>query len=128
VDLGTEWRARRWRKLMNLIDQLPRDSRYVEAQLQDEDLAQVLVALPTQVAARRLSEWSPELEVLVTATDRLADIVNVLLLTNGGTAVRFTPAARPQTAADRLKARHREQQHTWLVDRLIPPSAEGASS
>lgn len=124
IDLGQLWRARRWRKLLNLIDQLPRDSHYVEAQLDDEELAALMLTLPAPAASRRMSEWTPEVEALAVVIDRLTEVIAVQIAAAGGTAPTFQAYLRPATAADRVRARERMANHRALVARLIPTSRE----
>jgi hypothetical protein len=113
------WRSRRWRKLLNLIDQLPRNSHYVEAQLDDEDLAEILATEPAGEPVRRISEWTPEVETLSVVADRLVDVVNVLRQVNGGQATELRPQPRPSTAIDRVRTRQRYLKHQALVARVL---------
>lgn len=113
------WRSRRWRKLLNIIDQLPRNSHYVEAQLDDDDLAAQLATLPEGQPVRRISEWTPELETLAAVADRLVDVLNVLLKVNGGNATELRPQPRPTTALSRVRAHQRQIKHESLVARVL---------
>ena len=117
------WRSRRWRYLLNLIDQLPRNSRYVEAQVDDEELAAVVLAQPAEQEdrpyTRRMSEWSPEVEAMAAVVDRLSEVVGVLVVANGGKPPRFKPYIRPVTAVERMRVRQQRERHEAFVSRLI---------
>jgi hypothetical protein len=106
--------------LLNLIDHLPRDSFLVEAQADDEELAQFLVRRGSTESERRrrLSEWSPELEALAQAVDRLGELAAILIKANGGNPSPVQPFPRPHTAMDRFRARARFERHRSLVERL----------
>lgn len=124
IDLATEWRSRRWRKLLNLIDRLPRNSQFVEAQANDEDAARALFAVvgdalpePTE----RWSEWSPEREALARLEDRLQDLTRAVVASGGSKPGQFRPARRPTSAMQGLREARRVDQHRTLVARVLPP-------
>jgi hypothetical protein len=121
VDLATEWRRRRWRKLLNLIDHLPRDTAYVDAVADDELVAEAMADQPDPpVRAPRMATWSPEVELLTALLDRVAELIHVVAMTAGAKPGRRTPAPRPVTALDRVRQRRRETQHQRVVAKLLP--------
>jgi hypothetical protein len=119
------WRQRRWRKLLNVIDHLPRHSALTEAIADDEALAAVLLESPPAKtgARRRMSEYTAEVETLSAAVDRLGELIQVVAATRGAKARRIPPAPRPVTAMDRLRARRRIDKHYAVVARVLPHKA-----
>lgn len=126
MDLGTEWRSRRWRKLLNLIDHLPRHSAFVEAMASDEQLAVELLKRPDQEtkAQRRMSEWTAETELLSAVVDRLAELIQTVAAGHGAKPRQITPAPRPVTATERMRDRQRARKHRSIVARVLPHKAE----
>lgn len=122
MDLGTEWRARRWRKLLNLIDGLPRDSAFMEALTSDDEWAAAVVDSPPRedLPARRMSEWSPELEMLTNLFDAVRDNTRAVVAAAGGKPSRVLPAPRPVTAIERARRRRRLEKHRSVVARVLP--------
>lgn len=135
VDLGTLWRERRWRTLLDLIDHLPRTSWFASSVANDEEHAK---ALAETLATRKdegertdygvsLRDWSPEVERLANLEDLVQRLIFVTLGVNGNKPAEPTPAQRPKTAtmramqsAERLR---REQAHRDLVARVLPKKA-----
>lgn len=120
INVGEEWRARRWRRLLNLIEHLPRNSAFVEVLANDETIAAAVDrAAPEDKARERLSEWSPEREMLVAIFDRLGSVIAALIAVNGGTPPKIPPYPRPVTALERVRHRQARTRHERLVDRLL---------
>jgi hypothetical protein len=129
LDLATEWRSRRWRRLLNLIDHLPRNSAYFQA-LSNDDLfaAQMLDQEDTAKAGakRAMSEWSVEVELLSSLLDRVGELISVTLAAAGAKKPpKVTPAPRPATAVERVRNRRRWEKHQWLTARMLPHKREG---
>lgn len=122
MDLATEWRSRRWRKLLNLIEGLPRTSAFIEAMSDDDDVAAVMLSQPREdrQTGPRLSEYSPEREALDRVLDRLGEVIQAVVASAGGSAPKIKPAPRPHTAVDRARARQAWTRHNSLVARLTP--------
>jgi hypothetical protein len=110
---------RRWRLLLNVIDGLPSNSHYVAALADDEELAADTDNVPAP-RPPRLTEWSPEVQALAATVDRLGDIVQVLIASNGGHAPKIPHYPRPVTASERIKQRRRLDTHKALVARVLP--------
>jgi hypothetical protein len=126
IDLATEWRSRRWRRLLNLIDHLPRNSHYYQAISDDELFAeQVLDAdTPSSQGTRLMTEWTPETEMLTNIYDRLGEQIAVALAVGGAKKpARPKPMVRPKTAMDRVKRKRRERESAALKSKLLPPKA-----
>ena len=66
----------------------------------------------------RLSEWTPEREVLAEAVDRLGALISVLMQVNGNKAPHLPPFPRPHLAAHRLAERQARDLHDRLHERL----------
>lgn len=123
LDLATEWRRRRWRKLLNIIDRLPRDSAYIEAMSDDEDMAEHLLDRSEQGPKRRMSEFSAQVELLSVIADRQAEMIQVLVARRGARPPRIKWQPRPETALERVRRRRRRHQHDRLVARVLPARA-----
>lgn len=126
MDLAAEWRGRRWRKLLNIIDRLPRDSAYVEAISEDDALADAMISSeqPTDQPVRRLSDWSAEVELLTALVDRVSELIQVIVAVNGAKPSAPPTAPRPVTAFDRARDRARQRRHQSLVARVLPHKAK----
>jgi hypothetical protein len=123
LDLAQLWRRRRWRFLLNIIDRLPRDSHFVEAQAADEQFAEAVLAMPpaSVPTTPRWSEWTPERQALADIVDRLGDVVTAVLRAGGAKHVPSIPRyPRPVTAADRLRDKRRIEQHYRIVAMVLP--------
>jgi hypothetical protein len=115
------WQSRRWWELLNLIDHLPRDSRYQEALSSDRELAEKL-AFDDDVespAAPPLSEFSRQVELL-------ADVRDLLQLLRGDIAARagqkppaFDPTPRPVSELQSARGRMRREALTLFNDLLV---------
>jgi hypothetical protein len=123
IDLATEWRSRRWRRLLNIIDQLPRDSAFHESLADDEQLAERMLERPDPPPGpptRRMREWSAEVELLSVVVDRLAELIQVVGATKGSKARSIRHQPRPVTAMQKLRARKRRAKHEALAARVAP--------
>ncbi|MGK5677524.1 hypothetical protein [Actinoplanes sp. URMC 104] len=121
LDLTTEWQARRWRRLMDFIDALPNHSHYAEQLAADEELAEVLLDQDDgseKKPVRRLSEFTPEVELLSTLADRVGDLIQVTVASSGGKARKVTPQPRPVGAIEKVRLRRRAKRHDWTVARV----------
>lgn len=112
-------RRRSWRKLVDLLSELPATSRFVEAQANDPEYAEALVArFPEQANQSRrprLREWTPEVAVLVDIKDRLGVVAHVLQRLGGGRPPEPRSSPRPRTAIDVARAEAQMTQHKSLV-------------
>jgi hypothetical protein len=126
LDLAAEWRSRRWRRLLNVIDQLPRDSRYVEAMAMDEQLAERLAdrPQPQAKAKRRMADWSVQVELLTAILARLGEVTQAIAALGGAKPRKLPPVPVPQTAMDRIRNRKRFEKHHALVARVMRRPAD----
>ncbi len=124
LDLATEWRSRRWRRLLNIIDRLPRDSAYMEAVADDEEVAEQMLRRrdsgEDKQPRRRLSDWSPTVEILTTIVDRIGELTQVAAALGGARPSKLPRGPYPVTAFDRVRNRRRVDNHRSLVSRVLP--------
>lgn len=122
VDLFALWQNRQWRRLLNLIDQLRRPSRYYEAVSLDGDhLAQIEAARDGAERPKgpRMSEYGPTEERLDRIIDALTMNTQAVIAAAGGKPPRVEPQPRPETAWDSVRHRSRQAQHDALVGRVL---------
>lgn len=121
LDLGAEWRARRWRRLLDFIDGLPHHSHFAEALAADDELAEAILNADDgrpKNPVRRLSDYSPQVELLTLLNDRLAELIQVTVASRGGKPRRVPPMPRPVSAVEKVKNRRRHRKHEWTVARV----------
>lgn len=97
----------------------------MEAMADDEDLAQRMLdkpgdGKPEQAPRRRLSDWSPTVEMLTCIQDRLTELIQVCAMLGGAKPRKVIPAPKPVTAIDRVRKRRRITAHEALVARVLP--------
>lgn len=125
LDLATEWRSRRWRRLLNIIDNLPRESRFFEARVNDEQVIEAMITTAGDTAnnekpARRMADWSAEVELLTAVVNRLGEIAQGIAVLGGAKPGKPLPAPQPTTAYESVRSRLRSRKHEALVSRLLP--------
>lgn len=117
------WRARRWRKLLNVIEQLPRTSAYAQAMATDDKLAHEMASLPDAGGKakwrRSYRDYSPEVEMLSALFDRVGELIRVTAGTRGARSKSPQPAPRPIPAIERIKRRNAETRHRQTVSRVL---------
>ena len=120
------WRGRITpRQVLNLIDRLPRNSHYMAALADDDELAEHIdddasAPLPP------LTEWSADHAVLTVIAERLGDLLAATAQANSGKKVPSPrPLPRPDTALKRKVKRRREFKRDLIRDRLATAKAAG---
>ena len=110
---------------MNIIERLPRTSAYVEAMTQDVELAEEFLRFKADAKApqRRMTEWTPETELLSIVGDRLAELIQTVAASAGAKPRHITPLPRPVSAIDRARHSDRIRKHHALVARVLPHKA-----
>lgn len=143
-DLGTLWRARRWRLLLNLIDHLPRHSYYSDAVSNDVEHARMLADAYAEQGedgekpkrTMPMTQFTPEVSALADLIDAVNRNTHVLQLVNtdpkaGKKPSPPEPYLRPETALQRemkvATTRARQRKHEELVARLLPHKRKSAS-
>lgn len=129
-DLAKMWQGRRFRFLLNIIDQLPAHSRYAEAMSQDDDAAEFLLSqgMPSTAEQSRLADWSPEVVELRRIVDRMGLLISYAAVGSHNKPPKLQAPPRPETALQRASRKAAVTKHRELVAALIPDSptlAEG---
>lgn len=125
LEFGKLWRARRIRRMLSLIDQLPPATRFSNAVANDEEHVERLLASGVQPSSApsgpSLREWTPEVALLTDISDQLQGVVVAILAAAGAgaNAGKVKPRARPTTAFDTVKHRQAVARHEALVRRVI---------
>lgn len=131
IDRGFErpfalWQQRKWRRLLSLIDDLPSNSRFVEAQLNDPDVATHVVDNEDKGEAKksggRIRDFSPTVRALAGIYDQLAVLnANFVAANNGG---KRPPKPkfydRPKTLIEEMRTKRRLRRHESIVARVLP--------
>lgn len=138
VDLGNLWRARRWTKLLDLIDHLPSHSHYSAAVMNDEEHAKLLAEAHAKKKkdggqeedrGPSLTTWTPEVAVLTQVLDAVNSVRYAVVAVQAGKKAGDPPkpARRPVTALERAMRRaeynRRKAAHESLVARVLPQKA-----
>lgn len=119
------WRTRRWRRLLNIIDHLPRTSHFVAAMADDDELAEQLPE-PDGDGSPPLTEYSPVVERLDLIVDRLGEVVTAVVNTVAKKPRKPPrPQRRPQTARDRARLKRRKMRHALILQRLKEAAETG---
>lgn len=124
LDLSAEWQARRWRRLMNLLDGLRRTSHIHEAMADDDELAEIYLLRERDGQAgtksrRRVAEYTVEAELLSYAVDRLGELIVAQAVSNGGKRRHVEPMPRPVTALHRMRENRARVRHKYTVARVF---------
>ncbi len=132
VSLGELFRERRWRELLNLLDQLPQDThmnrllttdeQYMEAVLGDAEPSKGDEETgPTAPSMANWSQTNALLAVLIDAVNRNTAVTQAMA---GAKNSKFEPHPRPESAAQKILARRANEvakrRHQELVSMLLP--------
>lgn len=110
-----------WRKLGNLVSRLPVSSAFMEARLNDPEIAEAILESdggegpPPRPS---LADYSPEVAVMSQAVNRLGEVVAAITWLGGGKPPRVTPLPTPLTGVDVARARREDRRHRELVDEV----------
>ncbi len=119
------------RLLLNLIDHLPGHSLLAEAIADDEDQAELWLALhkdtPAVPQPPRLSTWTPEVELLAELVDEVSRLTQTVTAVAGGKPGQMKPHPRPETAVMRVRRRHRREANERLTARVVKPGSIDAA-
>lgn len=125
LDLTAEWQSRRWRRLLNLLDGLRRNSHVSEAFAMDEELAEIYLEHEhdgrgqRSENSRKYSEYTAEVELLSYAVDRLGELIVAQAMGRGARRRKVEPMPRPQTALHRVRQRRARSKHQYTVARVF---------
>lgn len=134
VDLGQMWRSRQWRRLLNLIDHLPRNCWYSESVANDEEHAKMIAEAMERAKANGehqpnsgppMHTWSPEAAILADVVNALRALSVTVAASNGAKGLKEpAPYPTPKTALDGLQKaayyERRQAAHQALAARLLP--------
>lgn len=130
------WRARQWRRLLNLIDHLPQHTYYHAAVAMDEEHARMIVEAERAAKARgeepptsagpSMATWSPEVDKLVMLLDAVKEntYVTAKAASDKGIGSPPKPHPRPTSVLEKVRLRMRAQAHDILVRRMLPHKFE----
>lgn len=125
LEFGKLWRARKFRRLLSLVDQLPPATRFSNAVANDEEHVERLLASGVQPSQAptgpSLAEWTPVVALLTDISDQLQGLTVATLAAGGAgaNAGKVKPRPRPTTAFDTVKHRQALARHEALVRRVI---------
>lgn len=111
MDIAHWVRCRRWRALLELIDQLPAASRFREAVANDPEQARLAIeredsADPDEEAepwSPRVSDWTLEAVLLRQIREGLVSVFQQLVASGGRTPPHVEAFPVPRTAVDRAR-------------------------
>lgn len=88
----------------------------------------MLVTRPDEKSkpVRKMSDWSPAVELLSALLDRVGELIQATAALGGAKPHRVPPAPRPVTALDRARYRRLQQRHESLSARVLPRKAPPA--
>lgn len=113
------------REALNLIDRLPRNSQYMAALADDDELADHIDE-DAPAPPPPLTEWSADHGLLTIIAERLGDLLAATAQANSGKKVPSPrPLPRPETALKRKVKRRREYKRDLIRDRLAKARAAG---
>lgn len=124
------WAERDFTKILLLLNQLPRWSRFVEAYSSDEEEAEKYADLPESDKKEPyfppLSHYTPEVEVLTNLLDAVQQLTIVTIAANStkkSSIPKFVPSSRPRTALQRIRDRRKKaksaERHKRLASALL---------
>jgi hypothetical protein len=125
LDLTQEWRMRRWRRLLNLLQRLvrTRTSWLNDAMADDDELAEYMIKNEKRDDSRKptrsMREFDPVVELLSVVADRQAELAQIMAAHKGAKPRRVDPMPRPKTAYMRARNRKTRQHHTFTVNRVF---------
>lgn len=126
LSAGDLWRERRWRELLNYIDQLPTNSQMNRLLSQDEEhMEQILRSSGSRSGGRAkpsMADWSLTNSLLSTLIDAVNKntAVNQAIANPKGPKPRVEPTPRPATVAEKIERKITRERHDEMVSILLP--------
>ncbi|MGD9989079.1 hypothetical protein [Pseudonocardia sp.] len=133
MDLHDFFRGRYpWGKLLRLAEQLPRESRYIAALHDDDEIAPLLVAGQADSGEEprmSLVGWTPERELLTELLHAVNAMHSTLIGVNSksGKGPEVPKPHRPRTLVDDLRKRADRDEAQQVIDMFSPRLEEAAS-
>lgn len=125
IDPGDLWRRRQWRKLLNLIDHLPRASFFTAAVANDDEHVEQIIAARERAGSEQgesgpsLSEYDGVLERLDALVDATNQNTKATIAAAGAKPPQIPPQQRPETAFERVAHRRKTAKHQQTVSRML---------
>lgn len=122
LNLGELLRQWQFRRVLNLIHQLPQACRFHAAVANDEEHVELILAAqegqPDKKSGPPLAEWGSQNEQLASIYDALMSLVAITVKANGGNPGKTSPYMRPPTAFDDVRQEMRERSHRKVLSRV----------
>lgn len=135
LDLGEEWRARRWGRLIEIIDRLPGHGHFSAAVANDEEHAEMVAKAAAERGETRpgargdsgpsLIGWSPEVAMQARILDAINNVRYAVIAAQHGKKAGDPPKPiqRPVTALEKAfrlaEHRRRRAAHEELAARVL---------
>lgn len=130
LDLIELWRARRWRRLLNVIDRLPQASHYSEQMLNDREVVLEIKKRQHErekregkkrvVTGTPVSQYTTEVSMLRDIINAVNSLRAAVIAANGGKPGETKPYPGPITLLDSAEHEIRQSEHESLVARVMP--------
>lgn len=119
------WRARHFKRLLELIDHLPGDTYYAQAVASDPTHAEMMAKEQGRSRdwAPPMATWDQHCELLATLNDKVEQLFLATIAANskpGSAKPKFQPYPRPRTMLSKAKRNSARQKHQALVARVLP--------
>jgi len=127
------WRSRKWRRLLNLIDHLPTNSHFRQAQLNDPKWAAEIVKAQEAAKQRdeaapsgiRVSEFSREVAGMRDAVVELRGLRALIEGVFSGKPSKPMPYDAVITALEKARNAQRWKRHQELAAKVLPHKRKG---
>lgn len=126
VDLVSEWKKRRWRKLLILIEQLPPASRFTQAYLTDEANADALALAQLKADDEKVkqvtafTEWNLQTSMLASLIDAIHVLQATVTAIGGGKPHKVEPYPRPVSVGQAALEKARAEAAEDFVNQILP--------
>jgi len=124
VDLAEWFGARRWKALLELIEQLPEASRFREAILNDREVVAELVAANADGDgggwAPRVSEFDLHATFLRDLVHSVHQLIAVTIAAGGGKPPRVKPPPVPRTVLEEARREVGKKWADWVTSKVLP--------
>lgn len=124
LDLAALVHARRFRHVLDLIDQLPKTSRLKVAIISDDELVEDMDLAEVDSgddSGPDLGEWDMTVEMLASVYDAINALIAVTVQVNSEKKRPFPkPLPRPRTAVDRARDRRRKAAQDEIMAIFAP--------